>query len=67
MVDPINALSISRQCELLSVPRSNYYYKPVPESAYNLILMSEIDKQYMDAPSNGSRLMTAHLKKWDLK
>ncbi len=54
-------LSVSKQCELLSVCRSTYYYKPVPESSYNLLLMSEIDKKYMDFPSYGSRSMTAYL------
>lgn len=55
-------LSISKQCDLLGVPRSSYYYKPIAESEYNLLLMRKIDEQYMDTPSYGSRLMTAHLK-----
>jgi hypothetical protein len=32
-------LSIVRQCELLEMSRSGYYYEPVPESAENLALM----------------------------
>lgn len=56
-------LSITRQCDLLSVPRSCYYYEPITETAFNLLLMEEIDKQYLDTPSYGSRLMTAHLCK----
>lgn len=56
-------MSISRQCELLGVPRSCYYYKPIPETAYNLKLMFEIDKQYMVTPSYGSRLMTSILRR----
>lgn len=54
-------LSISRQCDLFGVPRSTYYYKPIPESEYNLFLMQELDKIYLDNPSYGSRLMTASL------
>jgi len=54
-------LSINNQCDLLGVSRSRYYYKPIPESAYNLMLMREIDKMYLDNPAYGSRLMTASL------
>ncbi len=60
-------ISISRQCDLLSIPRSCYYYKPIPENDYNLELMKEIDKIYLDAPFKGSRLMTASLKKLGYK
>lgn len=56
-------LSICHQCELLGVPRSMFYYKPVPETAYNLMLMQEIDKIYLDYPFFGSRLMAAYLAK----
>jgi putative transposase len=48
---------------LLGVPRASYYYKPIPETKYNLLLMSEIDKQYLSTPSYGSRLMTAVLRR----
>lgn len=57
------APSISRQCDLLGVPRSMYYYKPIPESDYNLWLMQELDKLYLDNPAWGSRLMSAHLSR----
>lgn len=56
-------LSIKRQCELLGVSRSSYYYEPIPEDPYNLLLMREIDEQYLDTPFYGSRLMTGHLKR----
>jgi putative transposase len=51
-------LSISRQCELLGVSRSSYYYNPILESEYNLLLMKEIDQLYLDYPFYGSRQMT---------
>jgi putative transposase len=54
-------LSISRQCDLFGVSRSTYYHEPIPETAYNLLLMQEIDKQYLESPAYGSRLMTASL------
>ena len=56
-------LSVSRQCDLLSVPRSTHYYKPIQETEQNLLLMQEIDKIYLDSPSYGSRLMTASLRR----
>jgi putative transposase len=40
-----------------------FYYKPIPETEYNLMLMQELDKIYLDYPSFGSRLMTACLVK----
>ena len=51
-------LSISRQCELLGLPRSSYYHELVPETALNLSLMDLIDRQYMETPFYGSRRMT---------
>jgi len=56
-------LSITKQCKLLGVSRSTYYYQPLSESPYNLALMDLIDKKYMDMPSYGSRSMTAYLRK----
>jgi len=37
-------LSIVRQCELLSINRSSYYYQPVPENEEDLKLMRLIDE-----------------------
>ena len=54
-------LSIVRQCELLEISRSGYYYEPVPESAENLALMRLIDEQYIETPFYGYRRMAAHL------
>lgn len=39
-------ISVVRQCELLELARSSYYYEPCPESAENLTLMRLIDEQY---------------------
>jgi putative transposase len=54
-------LSVARQCELLDLPRSSYYYEPVPETKENLCLMRLIDEQYMETPFYGSRRMAAVL------
>lgn len=51
-------LSVSRQCELLSFPRSSYYYVPAQESEENLALMRKIDEQYLKTPFYGVRRMT---------
>lgn len=55
------ALSIQRQCELLGIPRSSYYYQPQPETEENLQLMRLIDEQYLHTPTYGSRMMCAWL------
>lgn len=36
LVDKANRLSVIRQCELIGVSRSSFYYKPVAESELNL-------------------------------
>jgi putative transposase len=54
-------LSITRQCELVGVPRSTVYYEPVGVSAADLELMRELDEQYTRTPFYGSRRMTAWL------
>jgi putative transposase len=54
-------LSVRRQCELLGLNRSTWYYEPVPESADNLALMRRIDEQYLRTPFFGSRRMAVWL------
>jgi putative transposase len=56
-------LSVVRQCELLGLPRSTWYYEARPESAENLRLMRRIDKEYTAHPFFGSRQMTAVLQR----
>ena len=51
-------LSIRRQCELVNISRSGYYYEPCAESEENLKLMLELDKLHMDRPTFGSRRLT---------
>lgn len=53
-------LSISRQCELLDLPRSTWYYVASGETAANLALMRAIDEQYLKTPFFGSRKMALH-------
>lgn len=56
-------LSIRRQCSLLGLNRSSYYYEPVGESEFNLDLMRRIDQQYLKTPFYGSPKMTAWLRR----
>ena len=65
MIEPGHAkgLSIVRQCQLLSISRSTYYYQPSVESALNLELMRLIDKQYLETPWYGSRQMARHFRR----
>jgi hypothetical protein len=49
MVEPETAVSVRKQCELLSVSRSGLYYEPVPTSAEELDLMRRIDELHLKA------------------
>lgn len=55
-------ISVTRQCDLIGLPRSSYYYQPTGESEYNLKLMRIIDEQYLRTPFFGSRQMTDWLR-----
>jgi putative transposase len=55
-------LSIRRQCELLGLTRSTYYYQPATETSLNLRLMRLIDEQYTERPVYGRRKMTIYLR-----
>ena len=52
-----------RQCELVSISRSSWYYEAKSESAFNLQLMRFIDEQYLKTPWYGSRQMARHLRR----
>lgn len=54
-------LSIVRQCKLLNLNRSSYYYCPIVETDYNLFLMKIIDQEYLKYPFLGSRQMQRYL------
>ncbi len=48
-VDPEHgALSIARQCRLVSIARSSFYYEGRGESPLNLRLMRLIDEQFLE-------------------
>ena len=64
MVDSQQAtLSVRRQCELLGLGRSSFYYQAASESALNLDLMRLIDEQYLRTPFYGWPKMVAFLRR----
>jgi putative transposase len=56
-------ISVVRQCELVGLPRSTYYYEPVGEDDENLKLMMLIDEEYTRHPFLGSPRMTDWLRR----
>ena len=48
-------ISIERQCELLGLPRSTFYYSPQVVSPEELTLMASIDRFRFNCPMYGSR------------
>ena len=63
MIEPNHPrLSIGKQCKLLSIARSFFYYHCKGESAENLALMRLIDEQFPQAPFYGVKHMTWHLR-----
>ena len=60
-------ISLRRQCQMLSLSRSNLYYQPKSESAKNLRFMELIDKQFLETPWYGSRQMARHMQRQDHK
>jgi len=65
LVDRNDGISLVRQCELLGLSRSGFYYRPVhPEgdTGLNLHLMRLIDEQYTRTPFFGYRKMAVNLR-----
>ncbi|MCP4396768.1 MAG: transposase [bacterium] len=62
MIEPGHpALSIQRQCEVVGLSRSGYYYESQGESPENIRLMHRIDELCTKYPFYGVDKMTAHL------
>jgi len=56
------ALSVERQCALLGLARSTFYYVSVRDGAEDLALMGLLDEQYTQRPFFGVRRMTEWLQ-----
>ena len=64
LIEPGHAeISLRRQCELLGLNRSSWYYEPAGESEFNLQLMRLMDEQYLLTPFYGWPRMTAWLQR----
>jgi putative transposase len=63
LIEPAHpTLSVARQCDLLGLARSSWYYQPAPPSATTQELLDRLDEQYTRTPFYGSRRMTAWLR-----
>ena len=56
------SISVERQCELLGLGRSSYYYRPIGPSEANLLYMRLLDEQYTRTPFYGVDKMTQFLR-----
>src|SRR4051794_9960304 len=63
MIAPEAGLSISRQCTLLGVARSSFYYRPRPESGEELELLKRLDQIFTNHPVYGSRRLQVALSR----
>ena len=61
MIAPEAGLSVIRQCALLGVARSSFYYRSRPESAAELELLKRLDRIFTDNPVYGSRRLQVAL------
>jgi putative transposase len=55
-------IPVIRQCELLGLSRSGFYYRPTGETDLNLMLMRLIDEQYTKTPFYGYRKIAFTLR-----
>jgi len=62
-VDAKGRPSLARQCELLGLPRSSFYYLPAVETPENLGLMRMMDAEHIEHPFLGVRGMTLWLNR----
>lgn len=63
MIEPNKfKLSVSRQCELLDISRSAYYYKSHAEDEQDFEIKKMIDELFIKHPFKGSRTITDDLR-----
>jgi putative transposase len=61
MIAPNAGLSVDRQCTLLGIARSSYYYQPRPVSVTELDLLNRLDRIFTEHPVYGSRRLQVTL------
>lgn len=63
MVEPEVGLSLTRQCELLSISRGRFYYRPREVPERDLRLMAKLDELFTEDPTRGTRRLSKALTK----
>ena len=64
LIEPEGSMiPIYRQCDLLDLARSSYYYCSCKDDSYNVMLTNLIDEQYTKTPFYGVPKMTAWLRR----
>lgn len=63
MIEPQAELSVRRQCQLLELDRSGFYYQPVEPDAGEIALCHRLDELYTAHPFYGVRRMTEQLRR----
>lgn len=66
MIDNTDSLPVTRQCELLGVPRSTAYYQPATVTDETLTIVKAIDEIHTRLPFLGSRRILDELEKTGL-
>jgi len=61
MIDSTHILSVTRQCQLLALPRSSFYHRPKAASDSDLELMRQMDVLHLKYPQMGSRSLKEQL------
>ena len=61
MIAPEAELPVSRQCVLLGIARSSFYYRPRPETAEELDILKRLDRIFTNDPVYGSRRLQVAL------
>ena len=54
LIDKQHDLSVRKQCQVLSIPRSSLYYAPKGEKPENLKIMRIMDEHYLKHPTEGT-------------
>ena len=62
LIDRKHALSIRKQCEVLEINRSGFYYEPKGEPQVNLEIMEIMDKHILEEPTAGVLTMQSMLE-----
>lgn len=61
-----NEDSVTRQCELLGLPRSMLNYRPVPVRQSTLRIMDMIETQYREEPCSANRWMADYMAREEI-